>query len=633
MNAIQYQVGVARANITPSDWQNRTYWLAGFDANRPANRVNDPLYARAMIVDDGTIPMAIVTMDLIGLTSPDVRRIQTKIAEAVPELANRILIHATHTHEAPDVVGLWGGAGAIPFLNPRPLDYIDTIATKAANAVKTAWTRRQPATVKVANLDQAVLDDLVVDYRPPNVSDPAARLLVFSNSNNRVIGTLVNWASHPEVLGNENRAITADFVKWVVDEMDAELGGQTLFVNGAIGGLLTSESDRILPNLPRESFEKAEAIGRDVAQRLVRQLNTPGLTDQVTTYATLPPINYQTRKFYLPIENPLFLGAKTLNRVPTTYYSQNQIPVEERWRPDALSATRYVQTEANFIDFGPFSILTMGGELYPELLVGGVDPSIGIAPYDTAPIETPLVNNSGWATDPTKFFFGLTNDFLGYFVPQTEWDGWFEGYYGEQFSPAPDAGSILSYNLHLLMLGYETGEYPNTLPEFLARLAPPNYSVITSETKIGTDQNDGLSGALGNDTLWGRRGDDTLQGHDGHDRLIGNQNNDVLIGGLGNDTLTGGLGRDRFVYQQVDDRLDIITDFNPSRDVIQLRPILNQSIYTSDTPFEDYVRLAQRGANVRVRVDSDGGQPGAFKTLLFLENVSIDRIGAEQFLV
>jgi hypothetical protein len=97
--------------------------------------------------------------------------------------------------------------------------------------------------------------------------------------------------------------------------------------------------------------------------------------------------------------------------------------------------------------------------------------------------------------------------------------------------------------------------------------------------------------------------------------------------------LTGGLGRDRFVYRQVGDRLDIITDFNPSRDVVQLRPILNQSIYTSDTPFEDYVRLAQRGANVRVRVDSDGGQPGTFKTLLFLENVSIDRIGAEQFLV
>lgn len=472
---LTYQVGMGRADITPVDWEQQTYWIAGYGADRPATSVHDPLYARAMVVDDGMSPMAIVSLDLIGLTAPDVDVVQQAIATRVPELADRILIHATHTHEGPDTIGLWGGTGPVPFLNPRSVEYVEAIATKTANAVSRAWNRRESVDVTVANIDQTVVADLVVDTRAPNVSDPMARLLVFSNAD-QVVGTLVNWASHPEVLGSENQAMTADFVKWVVDEIETTLGGKALFVNGAVGGLLTSESENILPNLPRRSFEKAEAIGREVARRLIQQLQSPGPTDQVETYETLPPITYQTREFYLPVENSVLLLAKTLNRIPTLAFGQDDIPLEERWRPDG-SSTLYLQTEANFIDWGPLSIVTMGGELYPELLVGGIDPSVGIPPYNAAPLEVPLVRNGGWSDDPFKFFFGLTNDFLGYFIPQAEWDGWNEGKYGEEFSLAPDAGTILSYNLHSLLAGYETGEYPETDPLIGQGLSGVNHHV------------------------------------------------------------------------------------------------------------------------------------------------------------
>jgi RTX calcium-binding nonapeptide repeat (4 copies) len=641
--SVSYHVGVSKADITPSDWQTRTYWLAGFGLNRPATSVNDPLFARAMVIDDGTTPFAIVTLDLLGLTSVDVEQVQKAIAAQVPELGDRILIHATHTHEAPDTVGLWGGAGSTPFANPRPLDYIEAIASQSAKAVAEAWSLRQPTTVKVANIDQTALKDLVVDSRPPTVYDPAARLLVFSNGD-QVVGSLVNWASHPEVLGSENQAITADFVKWLIDEMDTQLGGQTLFVNGAIGGLLTSESRNILPNLPRRSFEKAEAVGREVAKRLLQQINNPSTTDLIETYDTLPPIQYRTRTFYLPIENPIYLLANAFGRVPAKTYRQDEIPLEER-RRDANSSTLYVQTEVTFVDFGSISILTMGGELYPQLLVGGIDPSIGIAPYNTAPLEVPLVNNPEWASDPFKFFFGLTNDFLGYFVPQAEWDGWSEGFYGEEFSPAPDAGSILSQNLHLLLSGYETGEY--------ARTAYANTidGGLGSDTLNGTPGDDILNGYQGsdlllgnggNDTLFGGRGQDILRGGDGADKLYGkddadilhgNTGNDLLLGGLGEDTLTGGAGRDRFIYYQLNEGQDVITDFTPTRDRIDLSRIFDHPLYTSSSPFEDYIRLVQNGADAIVQVDTNGGIPDSFQPLVTLVNVAIDQVSVNQFIV
>jgi hypothetical protein len=466
MQEVQYRIGATKTDITPSDWQRRTYWMAGYGVGRPVTSVHDPLYARTLVMDDGTSPLAIVSVDLLGLTSPDVQLIQERIAAAVPELADRILIHSTHSHEGPDTIGLWGGTGLIPFLEPRSISYIKAIANQAAAAVKSAWDSRELASVTVANIDQSVVSDLVVDSRPPLVSDPKARLLVFS-AGDRVLGTLVNWASHPEVLGNENQALTADYVKWLVDEVEAQLGGSALFVNGAIGGLLTSASGRILPNVPSESFEKAAAIGQAVAQRLLQQLKTPGPNDQVATYATLPSLQYATRDFYLPISNSTFLAAKTLNRVPTRFYREDEIPPAERLTSGGTLLTRYARTEGNFIDLGPISILTMGGELYPELLVGGIDPSRGIAPYNQAPAEVSLLSNPAWQPDPFQFFFGLTNDFIGYVIPQSEWDGWNSGQYGEEFATDPQVGSILSENLHLLMLGYTTGEYPDVVPEVL----------------------------------------------------------------------------------------------------------------------------------------------------------------------
>ena len=488
-NGVTYKAGAASVDITPADWAQRTYWLAGFDPTRPATSVHDPLYARTLVVDDGTTPMAIVTLDLLGMVSDDIQIIQDAITAKVPELGGRILVHTTHDHEAPDTIGLWGGRGFLPFFNPRPLDYIQAIGTKVAEAVERSWNSREAVSLKVANIDGSILQDLVVDDRPPYVADPFAHLLILSTKD-RVLGTLINWASHPEVLGDQNQAITADFVKGVVDETEAQLGGTALFVNGAIGGLLTSSDPNILPELPDKSFQKAEVIGREVSSRLLQRVMNPGETDQVETLTTAPPISYAQREFYMPVENPLLLTAKASNRIPTTLYPQDEIPVQEQWRSSSDLLTSYIKTESNFITLGPISILTMGGELYPELLVGGIDPSIGIPPNNQSPLEVPLELNPNWDDSPYKFFFGLTNDFTGYVIPQSEWDGSFGGYYGEQFATSADGGSILSYNLHLLMLGYQTGAYPDNLPTFLSEPNRQGYST-------GVSNNLGLAGLSG----------------------------------------------------------------------------------------------------------------------------------------
>ena len=78
----------------------------------------------------------------------------------------------------------------------------------------------------------------------------------------------------------------------------------------------------------------------------------------------------------------------------------------------------------------------------------------------------------------------------------------------------------------------------------------------------GLRGDDCLFGGVGSDRLSGSRGDDRLLGDDsrsgvgGNDRLFGNAGNDRLTGGPGNDRLTGGGGRNRLLAGSGNDRLN-----------------------------------------------------------------------------
>ena len=65
-----------------------------------------------------------------------------------------------------------------------------------------------------------------------------------------------------------------------------------------------------------------------------------------------------------------------------------------------------------------------------------------------------------------------------------------------------------------------------------------------SQSLVGTDRNDVLSGLGGGDHLFGHAGNDDLSGGTGNDLLSGGSGDDQLDGGSGNDTLDGGPGND-----------------------------------------------------------------------------------------
>ena len=120
------------------------------------------------------------------------------------------------------------------------------------------------------------------------------------------------------------------------------------------------------------------------------------------------------------------------------------------------------------------------------------------------------------------------------------------------------------------------------------------------------------------DTLEGGAGDDLLDGGRGIDRLDGGTGDDTLIGGGANDFLTGGEGRDTFVQNFAVSGNDIITDFDPSQDTIELRGFQNINVNEFSITEVDGGTLIDAGTGNSLRIE------GVTPDQLGTTNITID---------
>jgi neutral ceramidase len=151
-SAAEFRVGFAQADITPPVGWRR----AGGFSEFISTGVNDPLRAKAMVVQDGATAFAFIGNDLCSVPRDltDLARAKASQLTGIP-VAN-IVITATHTHGGPEYLG-----PLREFLHERakkvnngqdphePIDYRGQLVERWSGVVATAWSNRQPASLEV----------------------------------------------------------------------------------------------------------------------------------------------------------------------------------------------------------------------------------------------------------------------------------------------------------------------------------------------------------------------------------------------------------------------------------------------------------------------------------------------------
>jgi len=134
---------------------------------------------------------------------------------------------------------------------------------------------------------------------------------------------------------------------------------------------------------------------------------------------------------------------------------------------------------------------------------------------------------------------------------------------------------------------------------------------------------DTLIGGEGDDSIYGQGGPDILQGGSGNDALYGGGGPDVLTGGEGADVLRGGEAGDVFRYENLNEGIDRIVDFDQN-DRIDISAILDMQ---EGDVISRYVQITQSEtdqANYELSINPTGSaEPGDFQTLLVIENMQV----------
>ncbi|HEY5695891.1 MAG TPA: hypothetical protein VIT01_00130 [Acidimicrobiales bacterium] len=438
--------------------------------------VHDDLRASAVALATGDDLVVIVSVDVYMVFAVDAAEIERRARELLPDdvaESARIIISATHLHEGPDTAFSVND------------DWYDLMADETAGVIADAVDALEPAEVTAAQGEHGFGQ---VDARDPLIVDPTVNLLsVRAADRDETIATVVQWASHPETtLGwsppvdlaeacatkgwtgedctADGRYFTADYPGVLRTRLQEHVGGEVVYLNGAIGSQIgpgdadvwrtdaveAVDGPSVAPagaepvdgaaDFREQNFARIDAIGTELFKRVAELLDETGEPLE-------PTLAWDEQAFYTRLTNIGFrvlLADGDLGWQDPPGYTCTGRPFSDDTCTDdggeveddpiltplvdsQIRVGDVLQTRLVFVDVGGVGFLFLPGELPPELVVGLPDDFDDTATY----YDEPDLHATGddydipgalldLAPTPQTFTVGLGGDELGYFVPINE---------------------------------------------------------------------------------------------------------------------------------------------------------------------------------------------------------------------
>jgi len=359
----QFRAAVAIRDVTPDPLLPVS---GGIGPSEPVTRKFARLTVRALVLEGSGTRVAICSTDFLGFPSALCDQVRKQVQGIPPQ---NILIGATHNHSGPDCYGFPDRSGK----TAADIKYLESVCAKLAEAINEAVAGLQPATIKIAT--GRAQGKIAYNYYAEQLYDPRCHVMQILDAKNKPVATLVNYACHPEVIGPEQGILSPDFVGPLYDRIEQAGGGIAIFMNGALGGMVTADC-RGPDGKDIRTWDECIRIGQLLADESLRII--AGATIQKN-----PALFCGSTTIELPVESEVIRSVIKLS--PLGF---------------KLNERGAVATQVNVVNLGNAQILTIPGEALPN-----------IGYYLKRKMH-----------GEHNLLFGLTNDAFGYILTKVDWN-------------------------------------------------------------------------------------------------------------------------------------------------------------------------------------------------------------------
>jgi hypothetical protein len=247
-SAFKGHIGIAREDITPPLEIYVHNW--GAAKSDHAGGIHRPLTLTCLTFQSAKNkkPLVLISADLgWWKNSQDESFVRDEILKALSLDASRLMFCLSHTHAGPslcrDDAAKPGGNCIEPYL--RQLQQSAIRATRralaSAKAAVLTWQYGKCDLAKNRDVPESKKKRFVVGFNPEQSSDDTLLVGRITNTKQKIIATIVNYACHPTTLAWENRLISPDYVGAMREVVETSTNAPCVFLQGASGELAPAE--------------------------------------------------------------------------------------------------------------------------------------------------------------------------------------------------------------------------------------------------------------------------------------------------------------------------------------------------------------------------------------------------------
>ncbi len=255
------EAGASIIEVTPQ----KPMFLYGYPhVERISEGTHDPLYASAMVIDNGESQIGLCAVDIIFISREITEAVRSRVQEITGIPGKNLMISASHTHSGPVVSRDLFYDPVVPEEDPG---YTSYLVEKLVQVYTEAFQNRRESSMAIT-----VASGLGVggNRRSKTAAvDPEVPVIVLKErASGNIFALSTIYCMHPTVLHEDSKLYSADFPGFTRKYIRAALGEKVvlLYHTGPSG----NQSPRHF--IKSNTLKEAERLGYMLGERIVNQV-------------------------------------------------------------------------------------------------------------------------------------------------------------------------------------------------------------------------------------------------------------------------------------------------------------------------------------------------------------------------